>query len=448
MGKNSTGSTFVVVTGDPRQRQGEQLSQIRSHVAKRLHQRKSRARTGKVATLKPAQKVQTFQSLHNVLSSVPKEMSLTFESPQLPSSAIGQKRMQQFMYEYVQFSQQLHPFFSTVICVSVSNPALMSSKILNASAWDDINLTGEVGNLTLQQGAITRRLLNDSINDGNPWNNVAVATLVAVIIFDLVNDDQDAFRHDLQGLVMILATRAGAVDLGFEGHLLNSLFLIDQLQRAVHINSTIFPSRIYAEPMAAEDMTVFTLCGGEGLLRENDNIQPVFSFLHDLYDTMISMGQARSPPDPQPSLQCPNLMPDVEQSFPSMMTQYNSCPHTDTRIPILQHATHLVRCFISGFTPLINSVQHLQCMLQQTDLGNFWGSLPGALVWCLAIGTRLSPPGPLRKWFMMQMSRSTCALAMGLFDAVLRSVRVVLDALDRAEACHWKSSGHNHSYTL
>lgn len=89
------------------------------------------------------------------------------------------------MYEFVQFSQHLHPFFSTVVCVSVLNPAMMSSKILNASAWDDLNLTGEVGGLTLQQGGITRRLLNDSINAGNPWDNVAVATLVAIIVFDV-----------------------------------------------------------------------------------------------------------------------------------------------------------------------------------------------------------------------------------------------------------------------
>lgn len=89
------------------------------------------------------------------------------------------------MYEYVQFSQQLHSFFSTVVCVSVSDPAMMSSKILNASAWDDLNLTGEVGSLTLEQANITRRLLNNAINDGNPWDNVAVATLVAVIVFDV-----------------------------------------------------------------------------------------------------------------------------------------------------------------------------------------------------------------------------------------------------------------------
>lgn len=61
----------------------------------------------------------------------------------------------------------------------------MSSKILNASAWDDLTATGEIGALTLQQCGITRRLLNDSINDGQEGSDVTVAALIAVLLFDV-----------------------------------------------------------------------------------------------------------------------------------------------------------------------------------------------------------------------------------------------------------------------
>lgn len=89
------------------------------------------------------------------------------------------------MYEYVRFSHQIHPFFSTVVCAAVSHPALMSSKILNASAWDDLSSTGEIGTLTIQQCGITRRLLNDFINDGQECSDVTLAALVAVLLFDV-----------------------------------------------------------------------------------------------------------------------------------------------------------------------------------------------------------------------------------------------------------------------
>ena len=90
------------------------------------------------------------------------------------------------MYEYVHFSHQIHPFFSTVICAAVSHPALMSSKILNASAWDDLNIAGEISVLTLQQCAITRRLLKDSLSeDEEACSDVTIAALVAVLLFDV-----------------------------------------------------------------------------------------------------------------------------------------------------------------------------------------------------------------------------------------------------------------------
>lgn len=210
---------------------------------------------------------------------------------------------------------------------------------------------------------------------------------------------------------------------------------IDQLQRAVRINSTIFPASIYAHPLSPKDMTVFTLWSGEGLFREHDDIQPVIPFLHDLYDVMTTKGSRQGTShDSQAIPQSTESTLHVELLPPSSRVWHDgSCLYIDPRIPVLQHTIQLAHWFFSGLRAPTDALRTLQGLLQSTELDNFWGSLPGALVWCLAIGTRLSPPGPLRKWFMMKLTRSTCALAMGLFDEVLRSVRTVLDALDRAE---------------
>lgn len=178
-------------------------------------------------------------------------------------------------------------------------------------------------------------------------------------------------------------------------------------------------------------MVVFTLWSAEDLRRDHDNIEPAIPFLRSLYDTVMSAGQGQG--TSQASLPPEESTSDTGNfSTKIMYDEWDHC--LDPRIPVLQHATQLVRRSFSGLETDIYAVQNLQSMLQRTDLRNFWASLPGALIWCLAIGTRLSPPDRLRKWFMMQMTRSTCALAMGLFDEVLRSVKTVLDALDRAEA--------------
>jgi hypothetical protein len=62
----------------------------------------------------------------------------------------------------------------------------MSSKILNASAWDDISTTGETSDLTRQQLTITRNLLNtsfDNLEEGCGDSNIAA--MIAVLLFDV-----------------------------------------------------------------------------------------------------------------------------------------------------------------------------------------------------------------------------------------------------------------------
>jgi hypothetical protein len=80
-----------------------------------------------------------------------------------------------------------------------------------------------------------------------------------------------------------------------------------------------------------------------------------------------------------------------------------------------------------------DTIYELQAHLQETDIDGFWGPLPGALTWCLAIGARLSKPGPVRKWFVMQVTRVTCALAMEQCEAVLWCLEEILAGLDVEE---------------
>lgn len=65
----------------------------------------------------------------------------------------------------------------------------MSSKILNASSWDDLKTGQEISDISLQQGLITRRLLSESMQDrAEACSDVTMAALVSVILFDVRND--------------------------------------------------------------------------------------------------------------------------------------------------------------------------------------------------------------------------------------------------------------------
>lgn len=91
------------------------------------------------------------------------------------------------MHQYVLYGHQVHPFFSHVINAAVSHTALMSTKILNASAWDDLNTEGQVSDLTLQQRTITRKLLGQVLEDREvAYSEATLAALVATLLFDVL----------------------------------------------------------------------------------------------------------------------------------------------------------------------------------------------------------------------------------------------------------------------
>jgi hypothetical protein len=101
------------------------------------------------------------------------------------------------MYQYMLYGQQVHPFFSHVIYAATSHTALMSTKILNASAWDDLNIEGQISSLTLQQCAITRKLLGEVLEDRElACSEPTFAAPAATLLFD-VRSTEWVFRWKL-----------------------------------------------------------------------------------------------------------------------------------------------------------------------------------------------------------------------------------------------------------
>jgi hypothetical protein len=121
----------------------------------------------------------------------------------------------------------------------------------------------------------------------------------------------------------------------------------------------------------------------------------------------------------------------IEQSVHSQQSNDD-----DPRIPVLDQARYLLNLSnsVSDIDPsLAQGVTHLKYLLHRTDMDVFWGPLPGAMIWCLVIGARLAQPGSARKWFMMQIQRTCCAMAVETCERVLRCLRTVLVGLDGAQ---------------
>jgi hypothetical protein len=79
-----------------------------------------------------------------------------------------------------------HPFYQNIIPWTVENPALMSVKILNASAWDDINETGRISPWSFHQRSVSLKLLHDLLSQlQHACSDVTIATLQGLLGFEV-----------------------------------------------------------------------------------------------------------------------------------------------------------------------------------------------------------------------------------------------------------------------
>lgn len=120
----------------------------------------------------------------------------------------------------------------------------------------------------------------------------------------------------------------------------------------------------------------------------------------------------------------------------------------ETGPPIDQILLYAMLLFVSptfsaGQAVIEEYITKLQTLLQKSSvLCLYHGPLPGALIWCLAIGARKSDEtssrhsgGPAtvssrRKWFFMQLLRITCPAALDDPLDVSRNIDMILAGMD------------------
>lgn len=188
------------------------------------------------------------------------------------------------------------------------------------------------------------------------------------------------------------------------------------MKNPLDVRESVLPDTSALVPYALIDMTVFTLG-----LHENDSVKEIRQPLIDLYQSIMHFATCT---------QAGIAHVPLDHSEHDQQSDRD-----DPRILVLRHARHLLDLSHSADPRLAQAVTYLKHLLHQSDMDTFWGPLPGGLIWCLVIGARLSPPGSTRKWFLMQVVRTNCAIAMAQnsSEMVLQCLRIVLAGLDGAQ---------------
>lgn len=172
----------------------------------------------------------------------------------------------------------------------------------------------------------------------------------------------------------------------------------------------------------------------------NNAVEPesplMLSVLGDLYQSVMIFKHCDLYA-PAPDGNCYQSPPWLARNWQPMTALGDrDYPPYDARIPAVRQTSQILNWCSAGSPVSLDGLSRvlfdLKSLLENTNLEAFWNFLPGALIWCLTIGVRLSPAGPLRTWFLMQTTRVSCTMAMHHPDAVLRTLQTVLEGLDGA----------------
>ncbi|OKL58235.1 hypothetical protein UA08_06389 [Talaromyces atroroseus] len=413
-------SSFVVITGPPQQDKKKRISHVRSHIRKshlRLQSRHGQRQTQQKLSL-----------VHNelALGSPPRQLTQLMDLPWLPVSDAVCQRLKRFFQQYIETSTYLHPFFRSMISAMVVHEPFMSAKLVTATTWDDLNGPKcEISDLTLFQRDISEKILFDTTADprtaGSDMNIVATLTLLTFEVHGLVNCNHEAYVRYKNKLLNMIDSRGGLDMLGFDGNLKVTVLLINQLEKVARGLSELVPS---LEPLSEwkvnkyevhfpqpADFRIFTFERGEKDFWEQKISISTIRLLSDFFQ-IVGM-----------CIRYQQLSGNrIEQQ--EMFTQWHFLRRSLVSLKSMpfRYGTgidrilvHAIVLFVSNDNNLDDSTNELRSLLWESNVDAYYGPLPGALIWCLAVGARKSPPGPVCKWFLMQLTRTTCPSALSDF---------------------------------
>ncbi|KAH8698615.1 hypothetical protein BGW36DRAFT_376469 [Talaromyces proteolyticus] len=431
-------SSFVIITGSPQENKHKRISHVRSHIRNsrlrhEVHQQRRRPAKATTSSL--------LVSYPPALGSPERQLAKTVDLSWLPVSEAICERMKAFFRQYIESSAYVHPFLRSMIPAMVVHVPLMSAKLVNATAWDDLNGPDcEISELTLFQRGITQGIISDSIADSkSSGSDINITALMTLLAFEIVNGDKLVYNRYKGIIYRLVESRGGLDKLGFDGNLKISLLAIEQLEKVIKGFSespspldTISLGRYdqHSHPLSLpNDFKVFTFEQGQKDLWSRQINISTLRLLSDFYQLVtLSICYHRSSDDPvrrQRTLIHWHFLHDNLVMLKS--TPYCVEMELDH---ILLNAIFLFASEVHDDYSQQKSVNELRNILWKFKVDNYHGPLPGALIWCLAVGARNSSPDSFRKWFLMQLTRIACPSALDDPTEVSNNLDLILAGLD------------------
>ncbi|KUL90759.1 hypothetical protein ZTR_00381 [Talaromyces verruculosus] len=337
-----------------------------------------------------------------------------------------------------------------MIPVTVLHPPLMSTKLLNATAWDDINGPNpEISALTLFQRDIAENMVLDSIAEATGPNadsansDVTLISLLSLLSFEIVNGDEVGYLRHKRNIHRLIDMRGGVDTL--DVNLKICLLVIYQHEPVIKgFADSVSPSLdfitenetlIMSQPT---DFKLMTFERGQAQFWDGNIGLSTYQQLSNSHPTQNEDMQRR-------------LQIRIQWNFlRDNLIALNSIPvHIETDQPIDQILLYAISLFVSPSFAVDQAaieeyITKLQSLLQKSNVLHLYhGPLPGALIWCLIIGARksdetssrqpgdpLNPISSTRKWFFMQLIRITCPAALDDPVDVSRNIDMILAGMD------------------
>jgi hypothetical protein len=352
-----------------------------------------------------------------------------------------------------------HPFLRNVIKWSITYPQFTSTKLLNASGWDDIQESGQLSPWTRRQHVIAIKILNESVKEGNHamHNDATVAAILSLLGFEvrvlicvsnITKGDDQILNGRGENYLYLRKFSRSIVDRGVQWDkdiqtlLTSFFFLLDQTNRLCMASVNPGKPPIVRNLSSTQflfpvDFVLFTF--GDRCPSE-DNTQ-IHSLLVDFY-SILSIAEASR--DPLVAATTHDYMAyqrqlSYQHIFLDDIQGINHRIEENTMSAPIHLCIFLLGSYLlSGShiyeaSSLAQIASKIRTHFSSTSIGLAYTTacipFPGALLWCYAVGVRFAGPED-KTWFLMQFLRVSHWGFLEKREQACKSLLLVVNALE------------------
>ncbi|KAE9367056.1 hypothetical protein N431DRAFT_515833 [Stipitochalara longipes BDJ] len=455
--------TFITISGHPQKGKTERISRVRSHITRAYFERQkqslngsrtpqNKAKSGIEGSSLPTDLAQDLAQANAVFEcNIPQEIKfalLSSDHPMRDSSffkAETAKRMHKFFDLHVRQGDHPEAFIDDLAKWAITIPHYTSSKLLNASGFDDLQDSGELSPWTLRQRSIALRLMRNALENKSEVHIPAtIAAMQGLLAFEILNGTGENYAR-LRRISKGIPQSPQCTDFIWST-LSRWFFLLDQTnrlrmaseksqKRGAPTSFEIPSTEVFSFPM---DFALFTF--GDHFQSEEKDFS--CNLLVDLY-TLLSIAKTSNKFANIPSTldYVASQWHDIVQKVAGNASQINTWEEDNEKwITASIHLGMFILASILLSGSKISQPYSVSAMYSQlrsllgttiagTKRHGVWARFTGALLWCLAIGARCAEQKD-KTWFLMLFMKTAYPWLLVRQEETSKNMCLVSSALE------------------